>query len=663
MKVALPTYPFQRKRYWVEARAPGASIPLPARRPDIADWFYVRTWQGAQEFAATARPAAGAGLRNWLLFADELGVADGLRARLLAAGHAVAVVRSGDRFARVADDLFVIRPAEPGDYAALVDALRDRTAMPAEVVHCWGVTPAAEHNAAALIDRCFYAPLLFAQAIGRGDDSPELRLALVSTGMHCVVGDEEVVAEKATSIGPLRVIPAEFPGIECRGIDLVVPPGRTAVDSADLDRLHAELLSGHADPLVAYRHGARWTPGRALARVEAPGGVPPLLANRGIYLVTGGLGGIGFALARYLADRVSARLVLVARRRLPERSQWADWVAAHADDDRLARAIRAVQDLEARGAEVMLAAADVTDAARMQAVIRDARRKFGDIHGVIHAAGVPGGGAIALKTRAAAAAVLGPKVRGTRILAELLADHPPAFIVLCSSLAALASLPGQVDYTAANAFLDAFAMEQRGNAATRVLSVNWGTWRDVGMAVEAQVPESLEHLRREGLSFGINPDEGRQVFARLLGTPWPQVIVSPQPLGSPETAPLPDSRPGPNAYRGSKVATYQRPDLEQAYCAPATEVERQLAALWGELLGVDRVGVNDSFLDLGGHSLLATQVAARIRQEFGVGVGLEELLASPTIAELATRIENLRWVGRLPAAAAATSGVRETDEI
>ena len=109
---------------------------------------------------------------------------------------------------------------------------------------------------------------------------------------------------------------------------------------------------------------------------------------------------------------------------------------------------------------------------------------------------------------------------------------------------------------------------------------------------------------------------------------------------------------------------YQRPELSQEYVAPTTDIERQLAAIWGELLGIEQVGVHDDFLELGGHSLLAAQLAARIRNELGIAVTLKELLASPTIAELAMRVENLRWASALPDKVVEQAGSqRESDEI
>src|SRR5262249_39839330 len=155
-------------------------------------------------------------------------------------------------------------------------------------------------------------------------------------------------------------------------------------------------------------------------------------------------------------------------------------VAEHGEDDEVSRKIRAVRTLEQLGAEVLVLSADVADVAQMERVVDRARGRFGELHGVIHAAGVAGGGIIQLKEHGVAARVLAPKVRGTLVLAHVLGKTRVDFCVLCSSLASIYGGFGQVDYCGANAFLDAFPCSRTPEAWQRVLTVNWDTWREVG---------------------------------------------------------------------------------------------------------------------------------------------------------------------------------------
>src|SRR6185295_3850015 len=205
------------------------------------------------------------------------------------------------------------------------------------------------------------------------------------------------------------------------------------------------------DAVVAYRGAHRWVQGFEPLRLEAEDGAPPL-EESGVYLITGGLGGLGLEVARHLARDYKARLVLVGRSGLPPREGWKEWIGVHGPDDRTSRRIAIVRELEEAGAEVLVVAADVADRDRMRSVQAEALARFGAIDGLFHAAGLPGIGLIETKSREAAAAVLAPKVQGTLVLADVFADPRPRFLALFSSVTAVLSQLGQADYSAANAF-------------------------------------------------------------------------------------------------------------------------------------------------------------------------------------------------------------------
>src|SRR5262249_21812729 len=145
--------------------------------------------------------------------------------------------------------------------------------------------------------------------------------------------------------------------------------------------------------------------------------------------------------------------------------------------------IRTIQALERLGARVLVVRADVAEPEQMRAAMALVRRRFGTVHGVIHAAGIPGGGLMQLKRPEAAREVMAPKAVGALVLDAVTGDVPLDFMLLCSSTIALSGGLGQVDYCAANAFLDAFARYRAAAGDPCTISVNWDAWREVGMAV------------------------------------------------------------------------------------------------------------------------------------------------------------------------------------
>ena len=341
----------------------------------------------------------------------------------------------------------------------------------------------------------------------------------------------------------------------------------------------------------------------------------------------------------------AARLLLLARTPLPPREEWDRWLAEHAPDERITTIIRNVRAIEEAGGEVLTAVADVADFAAMGQAIDSARARWGRIDGVIHAAGVVGNGSPAfLKRSDEVQAVLSPKVDGLAVLVRLLGDTPLDFVALMSSISSVLGAPGVCDYAAANAVLDAFVDGARRPAAWRhVVVFDWETWRDVGMATRVIVAESRRAAWEKYLKSAIPPMSGLEVFARVLASGHSRVVISPHDLiHAAASARQPSRVRADKADQPDEItpALHARPDPLSASEAPTTEIERHLADIWTELLGVEQIGVHDDFFQLGGHSLFATRMLVRIDSVIGVRLTLRDVFDAPTIDRLAKRIHD-----------------------
>jgi NAD(P)-dependent dehydrogenase (short-subunit alcohol dehydrogenase family) len=382
---------------------------------------------------------------------------------------------------------------------------------------------------------------------------------------------------------------------------------------------------------VAVRRGFEWRP--VLEAVSLPAASEPVFRDRGVYLLTGGYGGIGRSLGRMLSERCKARLVLVARNGLPPRAEWAALLTNGAPT--VVDRITTVQALESAGGEVLALTGDVTSEDDLRKCVAQAEAKWGPINGVIHAAGIAGGGVIQLKNPEMAARVLAPKVAGTEALMRVLEGKRLDFIALCSSITALEGGPGQVDYCAANAFLDGFATEIARQSGAPIVSINWNTWRDVGMAVDASMPDSIRRRVASRLRDAIAPAEGAEAFMRLISARvGAQVQVSPYVDATTVAGAAAGEEPETAVQPPVAADGHDRPDLDTAFAEPQNEIEERVAAIWQELFGMARIGVNDDFFALGGHSLLATQITSRVKAEFGLPVSLHDFFAAPTITGL-----------------------------
>ncbi len=649
-RLPLPTYPFERQSYWIEARAQKQEARAngsPLRKAaDVADWFYTPIWKQSVPVAQATPEDAARCVATWLVLESDARLSAQLVERLRGDGAQVVSVKSGESFTRAGGDAYTINPQRPEDYNALLKELHDAGRAPQTILHLWCLTPEADaaSESGALAEtqaRGFYSLLFLAQALGAQSaaaNPTRTHIEVVLNNLHAISGDEDVKPEKATIAGPCQIIPQEYPHISCRLIDVASSPHGDASETRLLDQILTELAAPLTDALVAYRGARRWVRTFERVRLESQDLQSHLLRAGGTYLVTGGFGGIGSTLAQHLARTVKANLVLVGRTALPVKDAWAQWLETHDAQDETAGKIRLVQLLEELGAHVLPCCADVADRAQMRDVAQQIHERFGALHGIIHAAGIAGGGLIQLKKVAAAAAVLSPKVEGTLALAEVFEQAPLDFFVVCSSLTSILGGFGQVDYCSANAFLDAFAYRQTRANGTRTVSINWDAWREVGMAVNAALPQQLQAAHAENLQRAILPVEGIDVFTRALAGGLPQVIVS--------TIDLPsriEQRKSPQNQIDVQQATQQpvdrpahpRPALSNAYVAPRDETEKFIADIWQKNLGIEQVGIHDNFFELGGHSLLAIQLHTHLTKGFNIELKLNDIFEATTVAELA----------------------------
>ena len=652
-RVPLPTYPFERQRYWIAAqpkgRAPSTRVVASGKNADIADWFYAPSWK------RTPLPPADGSMKTsgpWLLFADAV-LGPLLQRRLKQAGHEVVSVVASDTYAEHSQESYSLNPRDPRDYGRLVEALRARGRSASHVVHLWSLTSARQGSGgpetpSRLQELGFYSLVYLSRALGERDGEGRCGIVVVSDGIQDVTGQEALEPEAATVLGPCKVIPQEYTHLTCRSVDL--EPPAAGWDDASAARLAQELIAGSSDHVVAYRGAYRWVQGFepwAMPAVE-PGA--SRLRDDGVYLVTGGLGGIGLEVAEFLARAVRARLVLVGRSPLPGRPNWESWLATHDDSNEISRRIRKVQALETLGSEVLVVAADAADLSQMSRVVAEAEARFGPIHGVVHAMGAEK--TVQLISEAGPSESepqFRPRLQGVQVLERVMESRSLDFCLLISSLSAVLGAVGSVAYTAAHVFLDVFAARHNRISPVPWLSVNWDrwfTWREAASAPTAG----------EG-DYSMTAEEAQEALGRVLSPGNPaQLVVSTGNLQAriDRWIHLPSST-APEESSADRRSAYSRPDLVQAYVAPRTPAEKSLAGIWSEALGLEKVGVNDDFFELGGDSVLGLRIVAKAN-EAGVRLTGRHIFEHHTIAELAAAVAG---AGGAPAQQSAAAGNAE----
>jgi FkbM family methyltransferase len=451
----------------------------------------------------------------------------------------------------------------------------------------------------------------------------------------------------ATILGPCKVIPQEYKNFTCCSIDLTLPDQRGMDFKLVVEQVTSEFLLNLPDQVVAYRGYRRWVQTFEKIQLEDTEGGKNILRKGGVYLITGGLGGIGLGVAKYLVEKVQATPVIVGRTGLPPREHWEEILRTHDEDDINCIRIRSIRSLESSGMEIPVFKADVSDREKMSEVLEEVLKRFPTINGVFHTAGLPGAGLIQLKTRDMAEDVFAPKVQGTLVLEEVFEDIPLDFMVLFSSNTSLMSEVGQVDYCAANAFLDSYAHYRSFHLKRKTITVNWDAWKwdNWQKTLMKDLPELYNQIQQYRETYGLSLEEGAEAMARSLSSMEPQVIVSTRDfiklMEHHKTTHVDWDFTEEAAGKSLPVSTHERPNLGTPYVPPENETEEQIIAMWQELLGIDKIGIYDNFFQLGGHSLLGIQLISRLRETFEVEVPLKALFNAPTVIDLTRLIEEM----------------------
>jgi len=636
-RIPLPTYPFQRQRHWIkpdmrELENVGGEMELMlSKRQPPETWLYAPSWRRAP--LPGNLPRGDHISAPWLIFRDELG--DPMLMTLLQAGYPVLQVMPGSEFAIFDESRFTIRPGVQADIDALIRHLDERNQLPKTIVIAWNRAD-ADFNEAR--QRGVTTLTSLARALYQRGITQQLQLVFIGHHALDFSSLSQIHPFQAMALGPCRVVAEEFSNIRCRFLDVTIPDGSEA--RLKLARKIAlDILNSH-DPVVVYRGGRRWV--QTFEPLSPQESAEARLRSRGVYLITGGLGNMGLLFARYLAQKVQARLILVGRTPLPPRQDWESWLDRSQPDDVLAQRIRTVRELESLGAEVLTFAADVADESAMRHVLDAALAHFGVLHGVLHAAGVVGLDALTPLAETAeevCARHIRAKVLGSLNLAHLLEDQHLDFVLLQSSLSTVLGGYGMTAYAATNAFMDSLAAREFYRTGTPWMSIDWDGWAfdDGGM----------NNVSLGASELAILPDEGLEVLEHLLAyDDLPQVVVSTadlqarlQKLESMKTGPEESLDEDEDGGEDSPSEMHPRPDLDTPFVEPTTKLEKEIASLWEQTLGIAPVGLHDDFFALGGHSLLATQIVSRLRDAYKVNLPLRRLFEAPTIAGLARLIQ------------------------
>jgi acyl transferase domain-containing protein len=608
--------------------------------PELAAWLYEVRWvpaalEIAHEAAVDAVPTenrtraqARRERDHWLLMApSDSTLADVLRERIERSGDLVTLAHPGAAYCFAEDGAAFLDPADPAHMRALFDELAARVCgRPTRIVHLWGLCPeAAADFSSGRTDRAYSlgwgSALHLVQAI-TSHDGPPPRLWLVTQNAQGVDADCDLSGlAQAPLFGFAKVANLEYPELGCVNVDL-----DSGSDARAAACLFDEIRLETTEDQVAFRGNQRYVARLARHSGAAEPRSSPVRSDA-TYLVTGGHRGLGLQTAQWLVERGARSLMLVSRN--------------EPDPENLQRVI----DMRRAGAVVETACCDVSDADQVARLLARIAASGPPLRGIVHAAGLLEDATLAQENADRFRRVLAPKLLGGWHLHRLTREQPLDFFLLYSSMASLLGSPGQANYAAANAFLDALAHHRRG-LGLAALSINWGPWSEIGLAARHQLEP---RMRTRGFGM-VAPQQGMHVLEYLLSRPSAQVGVAPidwsvlaqrsqgggaSPFFSNfrefPTTPAAQPSHGPTAHAALRAA------------APEERLAKVTALLCAEIASVLRLAPEDVDMHqplnrIGLDSLMAVELRNRLRFQLGLDVPLVTFMQDTSIAHLAAEL-------------------------
>jgi acyl-CoA synthetase (AMP-forming)/AMP-acid ligase II/NAD(P)-dependent dehydrogenase (short-subunit alcohol dehydrogenase family)/acyl carrier protein len=652
----------------------------------LPNWFFQKAWTVQQPRILDWKVVEG----SYLVFADTGALAGNLRREIGERAVDWVEVAPGEAFERLERSRYRLNPTERSDYELLFAALSQDQVDVDRIVHLWtyGADSAKSESSSepgAVQNRGLCSVLYLAQALDTAHSGRPISFFVVSSRSQSTCEEDRVACEKATLLGLLKTISLEMPLLECRHVDLEGNSGQM-----DAQFLSQELAIPKSHMEVAYRGTLRLQALLSQVDMLAQPIQPVLITESGLYLITGGLGGIGTNLSEYLTQHFKAKLILVGRTVLPDQHQSTE---AADQDPVVARRMRNYRRLESSGADFMYRSLDICDLDRLREVVSEAEKRWKQpLKGIFHLAGegnleqywkVMDRHWLRVESISTFEGMFAPKVYGTRALFDLISKRPEVLFIAFSSVLSYFGSSTWSAYSAASRFLDAYCEARRKTSHPNTYCFNWTVWDGVGMSEggPASVAEAYRNMGYTAMSVSQALDS---MMAGLLRRQHQLAIgldlASPhvrrhtmhqsstlhvlsgyytlrEAFSSAVKADNIDVRDRSGAKTQCRLVNVKPTDLADISkfsvngnrmieigkrIQPRNETEEQIVRIWREVLAVSNVSMDDKFFELGGDSLLALRVANRMREILGVSVSLRDLFEMPTIAACAAAIAERR---------------------
>lgn len=606
-KISLPAYAFEKNQFdklsselaEVDA-APEADVAQ-----GIKKWFSQAVWNRSYWGHTDETP----GKKRYLIFAGKSPLSEKLTGFIARQNNIILVEESG-RFQKTDDGHYLIDCNDAGHYIELFDDLSLQNITLDAVINLSWVTHSTDQDISTKLLQNFH----FINGLAKYKELVAGKVNIITNGIYDILGNESLHPDNSVLLGSVLANPYENPQLRVRLIEIGSEQARNVNDS-DLSSIYSEIKCDSKEHIVAVRNSNRWVPSFSNLEKMCQTPASARIKKGGAYLITGGLGDIGFSLAEMLHDKYDCKLVLVGRSSL-------EGIKNSPDLDTQKK--QRLDFIERNSSSIKYYIADIADYDEMLDVISQTKTLFGEIKGVIHSAGIVHDRSIKLEMNDMEVSDIQKqfqaKIKGTKVLADVVASIQPDFVVLMSSVASVVGGYGFGAYAASNAFMDSFCHFQNRTGNANWLSINWDGWSFAG-----EFDHILDKMGKH-VEF-IEKNDGIEAFETILSLGnISQVVVSLTDIAQKIEKYLQTEQ-----KQQKNGQLHKRKALSVEYQAPQTDLQKNLASLWSQFFGYDKIGIYDDFFELGGDSLKLINLKEIMKTNLQLEISLNDLLSNSKI--------------------------------
>jgi phthiocerol/phenolphthiocerol synthesis type-I polyketide synthase E len=620
-KISAPTYSFDKIIFpckvnpiqkFVESNAFHLTNGI---KEDYSEWIYEQGWKEIKNERSRKI------FFDWTIcFLNENDFSEKLENELKRENQNVVFVKKGTKYLSLDGNLIVINPSDIEDYEMLSSEIANRFKGSGRIIHAWCVENKSKFESNTETEALSYFSLLnIARTLSKKKSLTSISLDFLVTDLFKVNGNEHISASKSIALAALKVIPKEYENFFCKCIEFLMEDFENS--STHRENLFSKLQTNVCELTLALRGNKTWAPFYEKINVDKELVVESKIKANGLYIVTGANGGMGKTFADFLVNEYNASLILIGR----------------GEENK-----GVMDNLKKGNNAIYYIKDDLSDLNTLNNKVNSTMATFNaKVDGVFHAAGLGDySGLIADRTKTDCEKIFLPKIKGTSNLFDTFKKYSPDFFVLCSSISSTLSPFGQVAYVAANLYQNFFAQEH--DSKTKIVSIQWDAWKEVGMAVKASKRHGVKN-DNDVLSFGISNKDGIDLFKYALNSKSSEIIISINDFNSElshsSEYTLKRALDASDTSDSTIELEVERPNVKSLYIEAQTETEKMLCELWRSIFGYEKIGVNDDFFELGGDSLKVMTLIKRIHKSFNIEISIGDFFKKSNIKELSIEID------------------------